>query len=107
MPELCRFYGIVIRMFWEDHPPPHFHAIYGNHEALIEIDTSETIAGSLPLGADSLVRQWTALHRSDPSFFHHREFCKSARSNIKRAEVGHRSVHHSDVSIDVGLLRVL
>ena len=65
MPELCRFYGIVIRMFWEDHPPPHFHAIYGNHEALIEIDTSETIAGSLPLGADSLVRQWTALHRNE------------------------------------------
>jgi hypothetical protein len=58
MPELSRFYGIVIRMFWKDHPPPHFPAIYGNHEALIEIDTSETIAGSLPLGADSLVKQW-------------------------------------------------
>lgn len=29
MPELCRFYGIIIRMFWADHPPPHFHAVYG------------------------------------------------------------------------------
>jgi len=51
MPELCRFYGIIIRMFWSDHPPPHFHAIYGNHEAVVEILTSEIIAGSLPLGA--------------------------------------------------------
>lgn len=55
MPELCRFYGIIIRMFWADHPPPHFHAIYGEHEALIEIRTSEIIEGSLPLGARSLV----------------------------------------------------
>ena len=65
MPELCRFYGIVIRMFWDDHPPPHFHAIYGKHEALIEIETSETIAGSLPLGANSLVKQWIDLHRNE------------------------------------------
>ncbi len=65
MPELCRFYGIIIRMFWEDHPPPHFHAIYGKHEALIEILTSEIIAGSLPLGAHSLVRQWADLHRDE------------------------------------------
>jgi hypothetical protein len=49
MPELSRFYGIIIRMFWEDHSPPHFHAIYGNHEALVDIRTSELIAGSLPL----------------------------------------------------------
>jgi len=55
MPELCRFYGIIIRMFWADHPPPHFHAIYGSHEALLEIATSEIIPGSLPLGAHSLV----------------------------------------------------
>lgn len=51
MPELCRFYDIIIRMFWADHPPPHFHAIYGEHEALIEIQSSEIIEGSLPLGA--------------------------------------------------------
>jgi len=65
MPELCRFYGIIIRMFWEDHPPPHFHAIYGNHEALIEIWTAEVIAGSLPLGARSLVTQWVEMHRDE------------------------------------------
>jgi hypothetical protein len=65
MPELCRFYGIIIRMFWADHPPPHFHAIYGSHEAIIEIATSEVIAGSLPLGAHSLVSQWVSLHREE------------------------------------------
>ena len=65
MPELCRFYGIIIRMFWVDHPPPHFHAIYGSHEALIEILTSEIIDGSLPPGAHSLVRQWVTLHRQE------------------------------------------
>lgn len=65
MPELCRFYGIIIRMFWEDHAPPHFHAVYGSHEALVEISSSEIIAGSLPLGAHSLVRQWTDLHRAE------------------------------------------
>lgn len=63
MPELCRFYGIIIRMYWADHPPPHFHAIYGEHEALIEIGTSEIIEGSLPLDASCLVGQWVALHR--------------------------------------------
>jgi hypothetical protein len=52
-------------MFWADHPPPPFHAIYGEYEALIEIQTSEIIEGSLPLGAKSLVSQWVALHRSE------------------------------------------
>jgi Domain of unknown function (DUF4160) len=65
MPELCRFYGIIIRMFWEDHSPPHFHAIYGHYEALVDIRSSEIIAGSLPLGAHSLVRQWSDLHRDE------------------------------------------
>ena len=65
MPELCRFYGIIIRMFWADHPPPDFHAIYGEHEAVVEIQTSQIIEGSLPLGARSLVSQWVALHRTE------------------------------------------
>ena len=64
MPELSRFYGIIIRMFWDDHPPPHFHAIYGNHEALVNILTSEIIRGSLPLSARSLVTQFD-LHRDE------------------------------------------
>ena len=39
MPELCRFYGIVVRMYFGDHPPAHFHAVYGGDEAVIEIET--------------------------------------------------------------------
>ena len=51
--------------FGTNHPPAHFHAFYGSNEALIDIQTSETIAGSLPLGADSLVKQWVDLHRDE------------------------------------------
>lgn len=39
MPTLCFFYGILVRMYWQDHNPPHFHALYGSHEALINIAT--------------------------------------------------------------------
>ena len=46
MPEICRFYGIIIRMFWADHPPPHFHAVYGEYEAVIDILTSEILEAS-------------------------------------------------------------
>ena len=41
MPEVCRFYGIIIRFYYREHPPTHFHAIYGEHEALIEIETGD------------------------------------------------------------------
>ena len=41
MPTLSRFFGIVITMNWEDHPPPHFHARYGEHEAVMRLDTLE------------------------------------------------------------------
>ena len=48
MPEVCRFYGIIIRLYYREHPPTHFHAIYGEHEALIEIETGEIYEGWLP-----------------------------------------------------------
>ena len=48
MPEISRFYGVVIRMFFDDHNPPHFHAEYGEDEALININTLGIIAGRLP-----------------------------------------------------------
>jgi len=65
MPELCRFYGIVIRMYFADHPPPHFHAEYGEHEALITIEDTQIFSGSLPPRALSLVREWTFLHKEE------------------------------------------
>ena len=48
VPELSRFFGIVIRMFYSDHEPAHFHAIYGEHEVLIEIETLSVFRGALP-----------------------------------------------------------
>ena len=41
MPEIARFYGIIIKLFFGDHPPPHFHAVYGEHNALFNIETLE------------------------------------------------------------------
>jgi hypothetical protein len=48
MPEVSRFYGIVIRIYFGDHPPPHFHASYSGETAKIDIETFSIISGSLP-----------------------------------------------------------
>lgn len=50
MPTISTFYGILIQIFWREHPPPHFHALYAEHEARIDIRTLEVIEGSLPAG---------------------------------------------------------
>jgi hypothetical protein len=55
MPELSRFFGIVIRMYYDDHPPPHFHAIYGGQEAQVGIDPIVILQGNLPRRAVSMV----------------------------------------------------
>ena len=65
MPEISRFYGIVIRMYWADHPPPHFHADYGGIAAKIEIGTGQVLAGRLPRHARQLLRQWEREHRDE------------------------------------------
>lgn len=65
MPEICRFFGIVIKMFRDDHNPPHFHAFYGGEEALIAIQTLSLFAGHLSPRAMGLVIEWTALHQQD------------------------------------------
>jgi Domain of unknown function (DUF4160) len=65
MPEISRFYGIVIRMFYNDHLPPHFHAEYGEHEALIDINALAVIAGKLPPRALGLVMEWASLHQNE------------------------------------------
>ncbi len=65
MPELSRFYGIVIKMYFGDHAPPHFHAEYGDKEALIDIGTLSAFAGWLPPRASSLVREWAELHQDE------------------------------------------
>ena len=63
MPTISSFFGIVIQMFWREHAPPHFHALYGEYEALIDIRTLEVIAGSLPRRALTLTIEWAVEHR--------------------------------------------
>jgi Domain of unknown function (DUF4160) len=65
MPELCRFFGIIIRMYYNDHDPPHFHAVYSEDEALIDIDTLSTVRGELPRRALAMVLEWAVLHREE------------------------------------------
>lgn len=65
MPELCRFYGIVIRMYFMDHDPPHFHAEYQGSRAEFDIRMLEVIAGALPNRAMALVLEWAAMHRQE------------------------------------------
>ena len=59
MPEVSRFYGIVIRIFYDDHNPPHFHAEYGEHEVLVNINTLAILGGSLPARALGMVAEWS------------------------------------------------
>ena len=65
MPEISRFYGIVIKMYFDDHVPPHFHAEYGEHEALIDINLLAIFAGKLPPRAFGLVMEWASLHQNE------------------------------------------
>jgi len=65
MPEISRFYGIVIKMFFDDHNPPHFHALYGDHEVLIDINTLAVFAGHIPPRALGLVIEWATLHQDE------------------------------------------
>ncbi len=67
MPVLSRFYGIIIRMYFQqsEHYPPHIHAQYGNDTAEITIKTGEILEGQLPAKAVSMVRIWTKLHEEE------------------------------------------
>ena len=65
MPEISRFYGIIIKMHFDDHTPPHFHAKYGEHEALLNINTLGIIAGSLPPKALGLVTEWATIYKEN------------------------------------------
>ena len=64
MPEISRFLGIIIAMFYKDHAPPHFHAIYGEYEITVEIH-SGVINGRFPMRALGLVLEWLELHKDE------------------------------------------
>ena len=67
MPVLSKFYGIIIRMFFQqaEHNPPHIHALYGDDMAEVDIRTGEIIEGSLPPKALAMVREWIQLNQEE------------------------------------------
>jgi hypothetical protein len=65
VPEVSRFHGIVITMYYDDHAPPHHHARHGSHRAQIEIATGRLMSGSLPPVARSRVLEWAGLHHAE------------------------------------------
>lgn len=65
MPTISTFFGIVIRMYFDDHAPPHFHVYYGEHAAVIRIETLELTEGDLPKRAKAMVLEWASAHRNE------------------------------------------
>lgn len=65
MPEISRFYGIIISMFFSEHNPPHFHAQYGEYKASIKIEDFAIAEGNLPPKALALVIEWASLHKDE------------------------------------------
>lgn len=63
MPEISRFFGIIITMYFDEHNPPHFHARYGQDKVAIEISTLKVLAGKLPSRALGLVIEWASQHQ--------------------------------------------
>lgn len=65
MPVIARFYGIIIKMYFNDHLPPHFHAIYGEYNGLFDINTLEMLEGDLPGRARKLILEWGNIHQKE------------------------------------------
>lgn len=65
MPEISRFFGIIIAMFYNDHAPPHFHARYGEQRAIIAIDSLTVLGGRLSPRVLGLVMEWASLHQEE------------------------------------------
>ena len=65
MPEISRFFGIIIAMYYNDHPPPHFHVRYGQQKAIIEIQSLAVLEGKLSPRVLGLVIEWAASHQAE------------------------------------------
>jgi hypothetical protein len=65
MPEVSRFLGIIIAMYFNDHNPPHFHVIYNEYDAEIEIKTFAILQGKLPARILGLAIEWAELHKAE------------------------------------------
>ncbi|MGZ5056948.1 MAG: DUF4160 domain-containing protein [Methylobacter sp.] len=80
MPTISMFYGIVIKMFFDDHAPPHFHAEYGEYELIIGIAPIKIINGNAPNRVKSMVLEWTALHQEE--LLRDWDLCKNMQSPL-------------------------
>ena len=66
MPEIARFFGIIIKIFFRgEHNPPHFHAVYGEYNGMFAIETLEMLEGDLSIKAQKLVKEWGEQHRDE------------------------------------------
>ncbi|OFW80854.1 MAG: transcriptional regulator [Alphaproteobacteria bacterium RIFCSPLOWO2_01_FULL_40_26] len=65
MPEISRFLGIVIKMYFQDHNPPHFHVEYGQYTASINMEDFAIIKGNLPPRIHGLITEWASLHKNE------------------------------------------
>lgn len=65
MPEVSRFFGVRIGFFFNDHAPPHFHAVYGDHNAVFDIQTLQMTGGALPPRARGFIVEWAAQHQAE------------------------------------------
>ncbi len=65
MPEICRFFQIIIRMYAREHAPPHFHAFYGEHKASFSISNGEIVERKFPKKQAALVKAWAAIYKTD------------------------------------------
>ena len=65
MPEISRFYGIIIGIFYDEHNPPHFHARYGKDKVAIEINTLRVLEGKIPPRTLGLVIEWASQHQEE------------------------------------------
>lgn len=65
MPEISRFFGIVIAIYWQEHGIPHFHAKYGGHRASFAIEDLRLLEGRLPPRVMALVVEWAAMHSKE------------------------------------------
>lgn len=67
MPVIARFYGLIIKMYFNDHFPPHFHVVYGEYNAIIDISSLEMIEGDIPPRALKLVQEWATQYQVELS----------------------------------------
>ena len=65
MPTISEFFGITVRIYYDDHNPPHFHAYYGSEEALIGLENLEILSGHLPRRAKAMVIEWAIEYRKE------------------------------------------